>query len=145
MLEPEDFESLTVLDGLTGKPIPSDILQFAVPVCAPYGSLQKFKYKVKLIPGTMKKGKACKTAVNHFLMNVNTAGGPAERRAPGGATENKEEAALEARERELIKMVKDEEMIGAMLGKVKISAPGVEAAKKKGGGGGGAKGGKGRK
>ncbi|KAF9213412.1 hypothetical protein BGZ59_005383 [Podila verticillata] len=145
MLEPEDFENLTVLDGLTGKPIPSDILQFAVPVCAPYGSLQKFKYKVKLIPGTMKKGKACKTAVNHFLMNVNTAGGPTERRAPGGATENKEEAALEARERELIKMVKDEEMIGAMLGKVKISAPGVEAAKKKGGGGGAAKGGKGRK
>ncbi|KAG0329329.1 hypothetical protein BG000_000106 [Podila horticola] len=147
MLEPEDFESLTVLDGLTGKPIPSDILQFAVPVCAPYGSLQKFKYKVKLIPGTMKKGKACKTAVNHFLMNVNTASGPSERR-PGGAAnaggENKEEAALEARERELIKMVKDEEMIGAMLGKVKISAPGVEAAKKKGGGG-GAKGGKGRK
>ncbi|KAG0033921.1 hypothetical protein BGZ82_005920 [Podila clonocystis] len=149
MLEPEDFENLTVLDGLTGKPIPSDILQFAVPVCAPYGSLQKFKYKVKLIPGTMKKGKACKTAVNHFLMNVNTASGPSERRPGGGAAyaggENKEEAALEARERELIKMVKDEEMIGAMLGKVKISAPGVEAAKKKGGGGGGPKGGKGRK
>ncbi|KAG0340587.1 hypothetical protein BG004_006345 [Podila humilis] len=149
MLEPEDFESLTVLDGLTGKPIPSDILQFAVPVCAPYGSLQKFKYKVKLIPGTMKKGKAVKTAVNHFLMNVNTSTGSGSTTASASASTNKEnkdaEAALETRERELIKMVKDEEMINAMLGKVKISAPGVEASKKKGGGGGGAKGGKGRK
>ncbi|KAF9407207.1 hypothetical protein BGZ94_002787 [Podila epigama] len=146
MLEPEDFENLTVLDGLTGKPVPSDVLQFAVPVCAPYGSLQKFKYKVKLIPGTMKKGKAVKTAVNHFLMNVNSSG--SERRGPAGGSNAvaDAEAALEARERELIKMVKDEEMINAMLGKVKISAPGVEAAKKKGGsGGGGGSKGKGRK
>jgi hypothetical protein len=48
---------LTVLDTLTGSPLPEDNLLFAVPVCAPYISLQKYKYKVKLTPGSTKKGK----------------------------------------------------------------------------------------
>ncbi|KAF9105541.1 hypothetical protein BGX29_012023 [Mortierella sp. GBA35] len=142
MLEPEESENLTVLDGLTGRPLPMDILQFAVPVCAPYGALQKFKYKVKLIPGTMKKGKAVKTAINHFLVNVNGNSSSSDRdREPvegglSGQELREAEAALEAREKELIKMVKDEEAINAMIGKSKVSAPGVEASKKKSGGGG---------
>ncbi|KAF9550895.1 hypothetical protein EC957_011442 [Mortierella hygrophila] len=148
MLEPEESENLTVLDGLTGKPLPTDILQFAIPVCAPYGALQKFKYKVKLIPGTMKKGKAVKTAINHFLVNINgnnsSSSSSSERAAVEGGLSGAElreaEAALEAREKELIKMVKDEESINAMIGKSKVSAPGVEASKKKSGGGGGGKG-----
>lgn len=147
MLEPEESENLTVLDGLTGKPLPTDILQFAVPVCAPYGALQKYKYKVKLIPGTMKKGKAVKTAINHFLVNINgnnSSSSSSERNAVEGGLSGAElreaEAALEAREKELIKMVKDEEAINAMIGKSKVSAPGVEASKKKSGGGGGGKG-----
>ncbi|KAF8930285.1 hypothetical protein BGZ58_008346 [Dissophora ornata] len=138
MLEPEESENLTVLDGLTGRPLPTDILQFAVPVCAPYGALQKFKYKVKLIPGTMKKGKSVKTAINHFLTNVNGNSSNSEssesNREVGGLSgqELREaEVALEARERDLIKMVKDEEAINAMIGKSKVSAPGVEASKKK--------------
>lgn len=142
MLEPEETESLTVLDGLTGRPLPTDILQFAVPVCAPYGALQKFKYKVKLIPGTMKKGKSVKTAINHFLTNVNGHTPPSTTPAQNvdgtnavglsGAELREAEAALEIRERDLIKMVKDEEAINAMIGKSKVSAPGVEASKKKG-------------
>lgn len=144
MLEPEETESLTVLDGLTGRPLPTDILQFAVPVCAPYGALQKFKYKVKLIPGTMKKGKSVKAAINHFLINVNGHTPPSTTAAHtahadgtsavglSGAELREAEAALEIRERDLIKMVKDEEAINAMIGKSKVSAPGVEASKKKG-------------
>ncbi|KAF9106296.1 hypothetical protein BGX27_009240 [Mortierella sp. AM989] len=136
MLEPEESENLTVLDGLTGKPLPTDILQFAIPVCAPYGALQKYKYKVKLIPGTMKKGKAVKTAVNHFLTNINGIS-PSSENTIGieGGLSGQElrdaEVALEARERELIKMIKDEEAINAMIGKSKVSAPGVESSKKK--------------
>ncbi|KAF9923082.1 hypothetical protein FBU30_006797 [Linnemannia zychae] len=151
MLEPEETENLTVLDGLTGRPLPTDILQFAVPVCAPYGALQKYKYKVKLIPGTMKKGKAVKTAVNYFLTAINgiSSSTPSERNAAAveggltGAELRDAETAQETREKELIKMIKDEEAINAMIGKCKVSAPGVEASKKKSGGGGGS--GKGRK
>ncbi|KAG0005805.1 hypothetical protein BGZ65_010109 [Modicella reniformis] len=138
MLEPEETENLTVLDGLTGKPVATDILQFAVPVCAPYGALQKYKYKVKLIPGTMKKGKSVKAVVNYFLAMAGGQGSSeSETRTVNGLT-GKElqeaEAALEVRERELIKMVKDEEAINAMIGKTKVS--GVEGSGKKTTGGG---------
>ncbi|KAG0017952.1 hypothetical protein BGZ80_007744 [Entomortierella chlamydospora] len=136
MLEPEESENLTVLDGLTGKPLPTDILQFAVPVCAPYGALQKYKYKVKLTPGTMKKGKSVKTAINHFLTNINgisVSSGNTNKTEGGlsGQELRDAEVAMEARERELIKMIKDEEAINAMIGKSKVSAPGVESSKKK--------------
>lgn len=50
-LAEEDRARLTVLDALTGCPRPDDILLFALPVCAPYATLQSYKYKVKLIPG----------------------------------------------------------------------------------------------
>jgi hypothetical protein len=138
MLEPEETENLTVLDGLTGKPVPTDILQFAVPVCAPYGALQKYKYKVKLIPGSLKKGKAVKSVVNYFLtMSEGQFSSESDTRTVNGLSGQElveAEAALEARERELIKMVKEEEAINVMIGKTKISAPGVESTKKKAGG-----------
>jgi hypothetical protein len=52
-----DMDSLNLLDTLTGQPLADDILLFAVPLCAPYSALQKFKYRAKLIPGSLKKGK----------------------------------------------------------------------------------------
>ncbi|CAB4489274.1 unnamed protein product [Rhizophagus irregularis] len=108
VLEPETMESLTVLDTLTGSPLPEDNLLFAVPVCAPYISLQKYKYKVKLTPGSTKKGKACKTAISFFLNDPQ----------------------LTPREKELVKSIPDTEMTLVMLGKCKVSAPNIEQFKK---------------
>lgn len=54
-LPEEDKARLTLLDSLTGCPKPDDILLFAVPVCAPYNTLQSYKYKVKLIPGEARR------------------------------------------------------------------------------------------
>jgi hypothetical protein len=51
---------LSILDSLTAQPVPEDILHFAIPICAPYTALQKYKYKVKLVPGSGKKGKGKK-------------------------------------------------------------------------------------
>lgn len=48
---------LNDVDYLTGNPLPSDVLLYAVPVCAPYNAVQSYKYRVKIIPGTAKKGK----------------------------------------------------------------------------------------
>jgi hypothetical protein len=53
----EEKEKLIDLDYLTGIPLASDILLYAVPVCAPYNALQTYKYRVKITPGTAKKGK----------------------------------------------------------------------------------------
>lgn len=60
VLDPEDRDRLTQLDSLTGVPRPDDVLLFAVPVCAPYSALQGYKYKLKLTPGTQRKGKAAR-------------------------------------------------------------------------------------
>lgn len=48
---------LNDMDYLTGNPLSSDILLYAVPVCGPYSALQSYKYRVKIIPGSAKKGK----------------------------------------------------------------------------------------
>lgn len=56
-VDEEEKGKLTEIDQLTGCPFQDDVLLYAVPVCAPYSVLQKYKYKVKLTPGTTKKGK----------------------------------------------------------------------------------------
>lgn len=53
----EEKGKLNDVDYLTGNPLPNDILLYAVPVCGPYSALQTYKYRVKIIPGTAKKGK----------------------------------------------------------------------------------------
>ncbi|KAE9967943.1 hypothetical protein EG328_007893 [Venturia inaequalis] len=56
-------ESLLNLDAFIGRPLPGDELLSAIPICAPWASLGTYKYKAKLQPGAVKKGKA----VNEIL------------------------------------------------------------------------------
>lgn len=42
---------------LTGCPLQEDTVFYIVPVCAPLPSIISYKYKVKLLPGPLKKGK----------------------------------------------------------------------------------------
>lgn len=55
------------IERLTAMPRSDDILLHAVPVCAPYDALQHYKYKVKLTPGHLKRGKAVDSAIQLFL------------------------------------------------------------------------------
>ncbi|XP_010546948.1 PREDICTED: nuclear export mediator factor NEMF [Tarenaya hassleriana] len=105
----EEKGKLIDVDYLTGNPLPTDILLYAVPVCGPYNALQSYKYKVKLIPGTAKKGKAAKTAINLFS------------HMPEATT----------REKELMKACTDPELVAAMVGNVKITAAGLSQLKQK--------------
>ncbi|XP_014218466.1 nuclear export mediator factor NEMF homolog [Copidosoma floridanum] len=97
-----------MLDQLTGKPLVEDELLFAVPVVAPYSTLQSYKFKVKLTPGTGKRGKAAKTAVAVFL----------------------KDKSITPREKDILKSVKDETIARNIPGKVKISAPQIMKFKK---------------
>ncbi|XP_073494661.1 ribosome quality control complex subunit NEMF [Phyllobates terribilis] len=103
----EDAENL--LNSLTGQPDQEDVLLFSVPVCAPYTAMTSYKYKVKLTPGTQKKGKAAKTALNSFMHSKETS----------------------SREKDLLRSVKDTDLSRNMPGKVKVSAPNLLHAKKK--------------
>ncbi|KFK26625.1 hypothetical protein AALP_AA8G273100 [Arabis alpina] len=105
----EEKEKLIDVDYLTGNPLPTDILLYAVPVCGPYNALQSYKYRVKAIPGSMKKGKAAKTAMNLFT--------------------HMSEATV--REKELMKACTDPELMAALVGNVKITAAGLTQLKQK--------------
>lgn len=102
-------EAENLLTSLTGQPHSEDVLLFAVPVCAPYTALSNYKHKVKLTPGSQKKGKAARTAVFSFM------------KAKDAST----------REKDLFRSVKDADLSRNMPGKVKVSAPNLLAAKKK--------------
>lgn len=102
-------EAENLLHSLTGQPHPDDVLLFAVPVCSPYTALTSYKHKVKLTPGTQKKGKAARTAVFSFMRAKETP----------------------TREKDLLRSVKDTDLSRNMPGKVKVSAPNILAAKKK--------------
>ena len=57
------------LNKLTGLPRTDDLLLFAMVVCGPYQSLTRYKYRVKLVPGTQKKGKAGKQALEVAVLD----------------------------------------------------------------------------
>ncbi|GLT34754.1 hypothetical protein SLA2020_092530 [Shorea laevis] len=105
----DEKEKLNDVDYLTGNPLPSDILLYAVPVCGPYNALQSYKYRVKIIPGSAKKGKAAKTAMNLFS------------HMPEATN----------REKELMKACTDPELVAAIIGNVKITAAGLTQLKQK--------------
>ncbi|KAL2341622.1 hypothetical protein Fmac_009562 [Flemingia macrophylla] len=105
----EEKEKLNDVDYLTGNPLLNDILLYAVPVCGPYSAVQSYKYRVKIIPGPAKKGKAAKTAMNLFS--------------------HMSEATN--REKELMKACTDPELVAAIIGNVKISAAGLTQLKQK--------------
>ena len=63
-MDEEEKEKLTEIDSLTGQPREDDIFLFAIPVCAPYSCLKNYTYKVKVVPGNSKKGKAGKEAIS---------------------------------------------------------------------------------
>ncbi|CAM9584233.1 unnamed protein product [Lampetra planeri] len=105
----EDKDAEAVLDSLTGQPDADDLLLFAIPTCAPYTAMTNYKFKVKLTPGAQKKGKAAKTALHSFLHARDTT----------------------AREKDLFKSVKDTDLSRNVPGKVKVSAPNLQATKRK--------------
>lgn len=65
--EDEDPSTKVPLDCFVGTPMQGDNLLEAIPVCAPWGAMGRFKYKAKMQPGSVKKGKAVKDVVGRWL------------------------------------------------------------------------------
>ncbi|KAI8913474.1 nuclear export mediator factor Nemf, partial [Gorgonomyces haynaldii] len=55
---PDQSMNLSYLDLLTGQPVDQDTLLHCIPVCAPWSVLQKYTFKIKILPGSLKRGKA---------------------------------------------------------------------------------------
>ncbi|KAK4168690.1 ribosome quality control complex subunit 2 [Cladorrhinum sp. PSN259] len=126
ILDDSEAMEATPLDSLVGTPLPGDEVLEAIPICAPWMALTKVKYKVKLQPGQVKKGKAIKEIVERWRLAAGKKGVVDDKAA------DKEK--MWPREVELIKGLKVEEAFNTVpVGKVTIM---MNAA-----GGGGGKGG----
>ena len=99
MLSISSESALEMLAHWTGIPVPEDVLLYCIPMCAPYDVVKNFKFKVKISPGNMKRGKACKQAVSGFIASKMSS----------------------LRERDIIKEVPMVELSKSMLGDVKVS------------------------
>lgn len=140
---------LSWLPALIGTPIPEDEILAAIPVCAPWAALGRYKYRVKLQPGSVKKGKAVKEIVGRWVAETTTGKVKKEHAEDAGISRAVAEE-LRAKEGELIRGWKDSEIVNSVpVGGVRImfgAAGGGGRADGKGKGkGAGGKGGKGGK
>lgn len=103
ILDEEEGKNSDDIDKLYPNPAAEDRILYAVPVCAPYLAMKNFKFKVKLTPGTAKKGKASKQVMDLFIRSKE-------------ATEI---------EKNMMKNLGDNELNSVMIGDVKISMPGL--------------------
>ncbi|KAF2268512.1 serologically defined colon cancer antigen 1 [Lojkania enalia] len=117
------------LDAFTGRPLPGDEILSAIPVCAPWSALSSYKYKVKLQPGAVKRGKA----VKEILARWNAAG-----KNPKVLDKHSRDVErIWPREIDLIMGWKESEVVGTLpVSKVRVMISDGSS----GGGGGGAKG-----
>lgn len=98
-----------LIDTLTETPLQDDILLYAIPMCGPYSAFQNFKYKVKVVPGANKRGKAAKACLGMFLH---------DKRAS-------------QREKDLLRALKDQDYARNIPNKVKVSAANLKTMIKK--------------
>lgn len=127
----DETEAHVPLDTLVGTPRAGDEILEVITVCAPIAALGKVKYKVKMQPGPMKKGKAVKEIVERWKLDSGKKG------VIDDMSQDSER--MWPREVELIKSLKAEEMVNAVpAGKVRLMVSGGSGGK-----GGNTKGGKG--
>lgn len=142
-LDADEAEKTTPLDSLVGIPLPGDEILEVIPVCGPYGAIGRLKYKVKLQPGSQKKGKAVKEVLEAWK-NVSSKKGVLDEKSL-------DKERMWPREVELLKSLKPEEAVNCIpVGKVRVMVMGGGAGggggdKGKGKGKGGGSGGKGKK
>ncbi|ETS00105.1 hypothetical protein M419DRAFT_83971 [Trichoderma reesei RUT C-30] len=136
--EPDEAERATNLDTLVGTPLAGDEILEVIPVCAPWSALVRYKYKVKLQPGSVKKGKAIKEVLERLKTDS------ARKGVVDEAARDTEK--MWPREVELIKGLKPEEIANCVpVSKLRVMMTGASGGSGSGGGGGKGKGGGGGK
>lgn len=147
-LDEEEVESHGNLDAFVGTVLPGDEILDALVVCGPWDAIgSRCKWKAKLQPGTTKKGKAVREILTAW-MTVVTDKEKERRPQVAGDEAAAVEERLSRREGELIKGIREQEVIGTVpVGKCRVILGGGEGKKGKEGGGAGKgrRGGKGSK
>lgn len=87
---------------MSGRVLGSDKWEALIPMCAPYMTIADNHFKVKLVPGGLKKGKAARSIVGYFQTGV-----------------------LQEKERVFLRAVPEQEVINALIGNVKMGGAGL--------------------
>jgi hypothetical protein len=101
-----EAETAAGLDAVVGAALPGDEIIECIPVCAPWAAMGRYKYKVKIQPGTGKKGKVVKEILGAWTAATNAKGVIDEKAL------DKEK--MWPREVELIRSLRSEEWVGAV-------------------------------
>ena len=91
------------IDKLTGMPKVNDITLGVLAMCGPYSVMQSHKYKVKIQPGQLKRGKAMKLIKSLFI-------------AQAGKSQT---------ETTMIKNIPDTDMMNMLVNNCRVLAPGL--------------------
>lgn len=147
-MDEDEVAELGVIDSFIGNPLPGDEILECLVICAPWDAMgARFKWRVKIQPGSQKKGKAIKEILRHWGQAI---ADKEKRKMPEVGDERYLEEIVARREGELIKGLRDVEVVGVVpVSKVRTMIAGGGAADKgkkgKGGGKGGGHSGKGSK
>lgn len=128
----DEDELRAPINLLVGTPRPGDDIVEAVTLCAPWAALGRSKYKFKLQPGTVKKGKAVKELLERWRADAGRKGAVDEK-----STDTEK---MWPREVELIKFLKPEEIVNTVPAcRVRLVVAGANSGSGKGRGAGGGK------
>ena len=146
-LDEDEVAELGLVEAFIGNPLPGDEVLDGFAVCAPWDAIgSRYKWRVKIQPGSQKKGKAVKEILGHWGQSIVDR---EKRKMPDENDERYAEEKLSRMEGELIRGLRDVEVVGVVpVGKVRtMIAGGGQGDKGKSGRGGkgGGRGGKGSK
>ena len=149
-LDEDEVQELSDLDAFVGAPLPGDEILDALVVCGPWDAIGgRCRWRVKLQPGTVKKGKAVREVLGTWAKVI---ADREKKKRPGAGDGNEvmaEEEKVRRREAELIRALREVEIVGVVpVGKVRMVMGTGEASGKGRGVGGvgkGKRGGKGSK
>ena len=139
-IDEEEVGELNDLDGFVGAPLPGDEILDVLVMSGPWDAIGgRCRWKAKLQPGTTKKGKAVREILGKWLSMI---ADREKKKRPGSGEGNEDmirEEKVRMREAELIKAIREPEVVGIVpVSKVRVMlGPGDASGKGKGGGGAG--------
>ncbi|KAL8654404.1 MAG: hypothetical protein Q9210_001528 [Variospora velana] len=132
-LDPAEAEAVEDLKAYVGTPLAGDEILDALVVCGPWDAIgARCRWRAKLQPGSTKKGKAVRDVLTTWTKVVETSD---KKKRPGAGDGNEvmmEEEKLRRREGEILRGLREQEVIGLVpVGKVRV-VMGVEGSRAKG-------------
>lgn len=133
-LNEEEVAEMGLLENFIGTPLPGDEILDCLVICGPWDALgARFRWRVKIQPGMAKKGKAVREILGRWGSRI---ADREKRKGPGAGEEGFEEEKMMRREGELVKGLKEVEVVGCVpVGRFRVVMSGGGGGGKSGGGG----------